>query len=221
MITKGFSCSVVGSRELNQDSFLVADEKNLYAVADGVGGGLKGEVASKMAVDGLSELFTPGARLATIIHELQARVLKESMDNFGEAIMGTTLTAVQVGRNEVNIAHVGDSRCYLYFQNHLRQVTEDQEFYDESLQASVLSSYLGVPSDIHPLNVCEYTLPVTTGDRLLICSDGLYRQVVESQIVAQIRKHFGAPQELVNLLCEEASRKEYSDNVTLVYVEIQ
>jgi PPM family protein phosphatase len=211
---------VIGSRDMNQDSWLLNDKKQLYAVADGVGGGMNGEVASKMAVEGLDRELQDHLSMNPVFKQLQAAILKEAMSRFGEAIMGTTLTAAMIKGDEAFICHVGDSRCYLFDQSQLRMLTEDQEMFDESIQATVLCSYLGLPTDVHPLKILEEKVKVQPGNKLLMCSDGLYRQITESRIVALIREMNTQPQALVQKLCEEAAQKAYSDNVTVVYVEV-
>lgn len=221
MRLKGYSCTVIGGREMNQDSLLIDDARQLYAVADGVGGGLNGEVASRMAVEGLAKGFTEPYKLGPLFTELQAAVYKEAMDTFGEAVMGTTLTACAVRGDELFLAHVGDSRLYLFDQSQLRQMTEDQEFYDENVQATVLCSYLGLPPDVKSLRTLEDKIAVHPGQRLLLCSDGLYRQITESRMLAMIKELGHDPQTLVTRFCEEASQKAHSDNVTVVYVEIE
>lgn len=220
MQLRGYSCSVIGSRDMNQDSLLVSDKKALYAVADGVGGGMNGEVASKMAVDGLDRDVKDPFALNQVFRTLQASILKEAMDRFGEAIMGTTLTALMVHEGEAFVCHVGDSRCYLFDQSQLRMLTEDQEMFDETIQATVLCSYLGLPTDVHPLKVFEERIKIQPGQKLILCSDGLYRQMTESRMVALIREMNAQPQALVQKLCEEAAQKSYSDNVTVVYVDV-
>ncbi len=218
MNVKGYSCSVIGGREMNQDSFLVNDEKGLYAVADGVGGGMGGEIASRMAIEGLSKQANSFHELRAVILDLQAQVYKYAMDNYGEAIMGTTLTSVMVKDQKAHIAHVGDSHCYLFSGGVLRLLTEDHEFYDENLQGTILASYLGIPQDVHPLKIFEEQVDLVPGNRLLICSDGLYRQLSEARIAALIREKGNDAQALVDQLAQEASTKEHSDNVTIVLV---
>src|SRR5262249_24304127 len=141
MVIKGYAKSVIGTREMNQDSFLIWDDMKLYAVADGVGGGLRGEVASSMAVQGFRELGPTPDKLRETVLQLQDNVLKEALESIGEALMGTTLTAIQIEGNQVHVCHVGDSRCYLFAENQLRQITEDHELFDESTQSTVLASY--------------------------------------------------------------------------------
>ena len=179
MKIKGYARSVIGSRQVNQDSFLVNDDLGLYAVADGVGGGMKGEVASKMAVDNVLAGAQNGQNLRSSFEAGQVQILKEALDTLGEALMGTTLTAVTLKDGFGQLCHAGDSRCYLYNGSFLKQLSEDHEYFDESLQSTVLSSYLGIPTDLHPLQIVEDTFSIEPGNRLILCSDGLYRQLTE------------------------------------------
>ena len=207
---------------MNQDSLLCDNDRALYAVADGIGGGLRGEVASLMAVTGLGAHPTPeegSSRLSDTFQTLQAAILKEALDSIGEALMGTTLTAVLLSGHRGELCHVGDSRCYLYSKDCLQQLTEDHESFDETLQAPVLSSYLGIPSQVHPLTIQEDVITLHPGDRLLLCSDGLYKQVSEARIAEVIRAHAAQPEEILRILSTEAAKVEYSDNITIVYIE--
>lgn len=220
MKTKGFFCSVVGSREQNEDSYLVEDSLGLYAVADGIGGGLKGDVASQMAVDGLRNYRAETDSLKEIFKILQKDILLEATETLGGALMGTTLSCVEIKDKKATICHVGDSRVYFFDGLVLRQLTEDQEFYDEHLRGTVLNSYLGIDSDIHPLKISQETIPVASGQGFLLASDGLFKQMSDMRIVNLIREHLMNPQQIVEKLCDEASHVEHSDNVTVVYVEV-
>ena len=219
MKAKGYSYSVIGKREINQDTSLVFDEVGLYAVADGIGGGLSGEVAADIAVEGLKNEVRKPDDLKSTILGLQTQILKEAIQRFSEPIMGTTLTAVLVAEGKLHLCHVGDSRCYLLRDNRLQQLTEDQEYYEESLDSPVLASYLGIPEPSQLLKIQEDTFSLVAGDQLVLCSDGLYRQLSETRIVKLLQG--GLPGgELTKGLCAEASLADYSDNVTVVYVEI-
>jgi PPM family protein phosphatase len=221
MKVKAYGKSVIGSREMNQDSMLLYPERSVFAVADGVGGGMKGEVASLIAVTNLKTLAEGQGQLKKAVLRAQEAVLHEAMTTIGEALMGSTLTAVRIHEGLAEICHVGDSRCYLYTENHLRQLTEDHELYDESIQAPVLSSYLGISPDVAPLTIQEEMVPVIGGERLLICSDGLYKQVSENRIVEVIEQHSSFPETLLETLCSEASQADFSDNITIVYIELE
>lgn len=220
MRVQGYGFSVIGSREMNQDSFLVENDAGLYAVADGVGGGMKGEVASKMAVDGFRAMAPAEGSLKPTVQNLQDAIYKQAMDEFGEPIMGTTFTSVRIKDNLVTLCHAGDSRCYLYKEGLLRQLTEDHEAYDERYQGTVLGSYLGIPPDIMPITIQEENFFLSPGECLLLCSDGLYRQINETRLVQLIKEERANPSALAMLekACKEAALADYSDNVTLVYI---
>jgi len=218
----GYGYSVIGGREMNQDSFLVDNTLCLYAVADGVGGGLRGEEASKMAVDGLKNQHHSGETLKPLIEKLAAAVLQEALESCnGQALMGTTLTAAQVTEGLVHIGHVGDSRAYLFDGTVLKQLTEDHEFFDEEAQSPVLCSYLGLDTRVHELKIQEETFEASPGQALLLCSDGLYKQISEMKLVQYLREELTEPEKLLEKMCEEASKVEYSDNITEVLITFQ
>lgn len=215
----GYGFSVIGGRETNQDSFLVDNRNKLYAVADGVGGGLRGEEASKMAVDGLQQKVKVGELLRPVMTALAAEVLQEALDSCnGQALMGTTLTTVQITDTLLHLCHVGDSRAYLFDGEALRQLTQDHEFYDEESGGAVLASYLGLDTRVHELTIQEETLEVQPGQAVLLCSDGLYKQLPEMQFVQMMREGLSDPPKLIEALCNQASKVEYSDNITIVLV---
>lgn len=220
MRATGYSISVLGSRQQNQDSLLVDNDRGLFAVADGVGGGERGEVASLMAVTGVGAHPDEG-RLRETVETVQEAILKEAMESLGEARMGTTLTAMWVKGATAELVHVGDSRCYRLNEGSMQQLTTDHETFDENYGGPVLSSYLGIPTDIFPFQVQEETLLLRKGDRFLLCSDGLYKQVPESDWVTEIQAHFQDPPAFLKILADRAAQATHSDNVTIVYVEIE
>lgn len=223
MRVTGYSISALGSRKENQDSFLVDNDRGLFAVADGIGGGERGDVASLMAVTGVGAhpVEEAGARLRDTVETIQTAILKEAIESLGEARMGTTLTAMRVQGNQGELVHIGDSRCYRYASGHLSLLTQDHESFDEAYGAPVLSSYLGIPTDLFPLQVQEEILTLAPGERYLFCSDGLYKQVAENELVNQIQTFFQEPEKLLKQLIALAVQAEHSDNVTIVYLEVE
>ena len=220
MNCKAFGKSVIGGREKNQDAMAIYEDEGIYAVADGVGGGLHGELASQMAVEGLKGVEPGPEKLRERILELQDAVYSKAMELIGEAYMGTTLTCVRRVGNHLELCHVGDSRFYLYSEGVLKQITNDHEIFEESLQAPVLASYLGIGPDVAPITIQQETVPILPGDRIVLCSDGLYKQVSENRIVEFIKNHDGSPEEMLEIMCQEASVVEHSDNITVVYLQI-
>lgn len=223
--------SVIGAREGNQDAMLVDAEHGVFAVADGVGGGYRGDVASAIGVAEVS-LLPKTEPLSKSFHNAQKRVLEDAMENLGQALMGSTLTAIRFESGNCELSHVGDSRCYRYEPPLLRLLTVDHEFYDEASGGPVLSSYLGLDPALGPITLHEDRFPIHGRSGFLICSDGLYKQLSEARIVELIEQHqalgtetappaLPAIEALVEQLVEEASRAQYSDNVTAVFISVR
>src|SRR3954453_15966895 len=163
MKTRGWAVTDVGrKRDHNEDSFLCNDQLRLYAVADGMGGHLGGERASRMAVEIIErELETawrlgllsdgatiPGAsgELSPVTHLLKKAVVEADKNIYEAAMadpalsgMGTTLTALLFCGGYVHLGHVGDSRAYLYRNGRARQLTEDHSWIQEQVRAGLLS----------------------------------------------------------------------------------
>jgi serine/threonine protein phosphatase PrpC len=112
----------------------------------------------------------------------------------------------------------GKSVVFLSRIHSLRILLEDHEFFDEESKGAVLSSYLGLDTRVHQLTVLEESIEAKPGQALLLCSDGLYKQMSEMQLVTHLRNHLSEPQKLLEQLCHEASKVEYSDNITIVLV---
>lgn len=138
-------------RETNQDSLLMLPEENLFAVADGMGGHLAGEVASSLAVETISGFYQESSRdseitwpfrpiselgyqenrLITAIKLANRRVYETSLSDKKYKGMGTTAVVIQFIENELLIGHVGDSRAYLFRGGKLTQITEDHSLLND------------------------------------------------------------------------------------------
>lgn len=200
----------------------------LLMVADGMGGAIGGEIASQLAVEHAA--IGSGSPTDRVIRANQA-VVARTMSEPGLAGMGTTLTLAELGRDGViRLAHVGDSRAYLWHEGELEQVTDDHTVVAEQLaaghispndaathpQRSMLTRVLGISPDLEVDSLSTETVP---GDRLLLCSDGL-TNMVEDQQIAEILSR-GTPEEAVWALIEEANRAGGHDNVTVVVVDVE
>lgn len=213
--------SLIGAREVNQDAWLAEAERLVFAVADGVGGGLRGEVASAMAISVIKEKVFKATDLRSSFNQAQAAIFKEAMEVHGEPIMGTTLTAGLIEGNFLYICHVGDSRCYCFREGQLILLTEDQDYYDDNLESSVLSSYLGIPTEEFVLKIFEEKFPLKSQDKLLFCTDGLHRQLEDPRIVEIMRGYASDSACIVKELSQQATASsQHSDNVTLVLVDL-
>lgn len=147
-------------RDHNEDSLLINPQLGLFAVADGMGGHMAGDRASRMAVEllehevELSDAEEPTAAIARGPREESAiaRTLREAARRTSRAIydcargepaykgMGTTLTALLVRDDQVHLAHVGDSRCYRFDGSTVEKVTEDHSWTEEQVRAGVMTA---------------------------------------------------------------------------------
>jgi serine/threonine protein phosphatase PrpC len=217
-------------RERNDDSYLV--EAPLFAVADGMGGHKGGDVASQLALETLEAEFREGrGDLAQQIRDANAAVFERSRSDSAVRGMGTTLTAVVVAGTSALFAHVGDSRAYLLRAGDLRQLTDDHTLVARMVKSgeiseaeagvhphrSVLTRALGTEPEI---DVDEFDVALTDGDRLLLCSDGLTGMVTEEQIVA-ILSAAPDPQDAADRLVRAANRAGGVDNITVVVLDVE
>ena len=216
-------------REGNEDSYLLLDP--LYAVADGMGGHRGGEVASSLALQTVQELFERReGSLAEQVQEANHAVFERSQADREVAGMGTTLTAALVQGGSARIAHVGDSRAYLFRGGELHLLTEDHTLVHRMVQEgeitaeeadthphrSILTRALGV-DDV--LQVDEGVVELRAGDRLLLCTDGLTAMMSDAEIRA-VLKESRDPNGAVERLVRAANRAGGIDNITTVILDV-
>lgn len=218
-------------RDHNEDSLVVTPP--LFAVADGMGGHAAGEVASEIAVRVLSELapeHPDGEALGRAIEEANRAVIQAAREGRGRQGMGTTMTAAMLEGERLVIAQVGDSRAYLLHQGKLQQLTRDHSLMADMIEAgqltpeearthpqrSVITRALGSDAHLHP---DIYEINVETGDRLLICSDGLSSMIFDDQIENTLRR-VQDPQRCASQLVNEAIAAGGHDNVTVIVADV-
>lgn len=219
-------------REHNEDSLVV--QPPLYAVCDGMGGHSAGEVASEIAATVLAKRAprTPDAEaLGQAVEEANLAIIRGAREGIGSQGMGTTCTAAVLQGTRLVIAQVGDSRAYLLHNGHLQQLTRDHSLVADLVESgqitaeearmhpnrSVITRALG--SDPHMM--CDlYELNAAEGDRLLLCSDGLYSMVEDDRIEHVMNARPDA-QQAADALVEAAIAAGGHDNVTTVVVNIE
>ena len=218
-------------RDHNEDSLVVTPP--LFAVADGMGGHAAGEVASEIAVRVLSELapeHPDGEALGRAIEEANRAVIQAAREGRGRQGMGTTMTAAMLEGERLVIAQVGDSRAYLLHQGKLQQLTRDHSLMADMIEAgqltpeearthpqrSVITRALGSDAHLHP---DIYEINVETGDRLLICSDGLSGMIFDDQIENTLRR-VQDPLRCASQLVIEAIAAGGHDNVTVIVADV-
>jgi protein phosphatase len=238
-------------REENEDSYSRRDDLSLYLVADGMGGHAAGEIASKIAVDTIESfvndtsdadvnrtwpfpydtgLTLDGNRLKAAFR-LANRKLGAAMDaNDALRGMATTAAAILFGPGGPVVAHVGDSRIYLWREGTLKQVTQDHSWVSEQVRAGVLTE---ADARRHPWrNVVTRALAggedpevdiapleVKTGDRVLICSDGL-SSVITRETLEEILKKQDPLDATCQALIDAANKAGGPDNITVALLSI-
>jgi PPM family protein phosphatase len=221
-------------RPSNEDRLLVASP--LFAVADGMGGAAAGEVASSTAVQGLLDAFqaagepTPQTLIAAARSANRA-VWEQAEANPEMRGMGTTLVALAlVDGGRLAAVNIGDSRLYLLRADDFHQVTSDHNLVAELVaegriskeeaevhpRRNIMTRALGVDPEVDVDLFVEDPRP---GDRYLLCSDGLSRELRDEHIASLLRR-FADPQEAAKELVDEAKRRGGNDNITAVVVDI-
>src|SRR5437667_8497860 len=247
MDVKAYGLTDVGrQRQHNEDTFLVADEAKRYLVADGMGGHAAGEIASRIAVDSISEFILhtkeddgtwPHAydehfrrstnRLMAAVRLANTRVLEAMRKDARLRGMGTTVVACMADDNVMSVAHVGDSRAYLIRDGELSRLTNDHSWVFEQVQAGMLTE---AEAEKHPLrNVITRALggalsvnPDATevesksGDVYLLCSDGLTGMVPEEEILRLVTKNDDDLEKACQELIDKANERGGLDNVTAI-----
>ncbi|HVA20225.1 MAG TPA: Stp1/IreP family PP2C-type Ser/Thr phosphatase [Solirubrobacteraceae bacterium] len=220
-------------RRANEDSMLARPP--LFVVADGMGGAQAGEVASRLAVesfqDGLPDTADAEGSLAAYARAANVSIHELSQANAEHAGMGTTLTAVYVGAEEVAIAHVGDSRAYCLRGGALLRLTDDHSLVDELIrqgkltaeeavehpQRSVITRALGPEPEVE-IDTRSYR--ARDGDVYLLCSDGLTTMVSDEHLAGILLAHprlRDAGEALIAAANEAGGR----DNITVVLLRVE
>ncbi len=220
-------------RRANEDSLLARSP--LFVVADGMGGAQAGEVASRIAVDsfrpGLEDASQPERELAEMARAANARIHELSHSNAEQAGMGTTLTAVYIGEEEVAIAHVGDSRAYCLRDGELLRLTDDHSLVDELMrqgrltpeeavehpQRSVITRALGPEGTVE---VDTRSFRARAGDLYLLCSDGLTTMLAEEEILALLLAN-PRLRDAGEALIASANEAGGRDNITVVLLRLE
>ena len=218
-------------RRSNEDSFV--REPPLFAVADGMGGALAGEIASRLAVAALEEAVHAGPPIDVVaaIREGNRRIQERSLTDPAAAGMGTTVTAVLVGEETLSIGHVGDSRAYRLRGEQLEQLTPDHSLVAELVrtgqltpeeaeghpQRAVITRALGTDANVE-VDLLE--VAAEPGDLYLLCSDGLTTMIGDSAVRALLLRERTNLDAAVRALVAAANAAGGEDNITCVCFEI-
>ncbi len=218
-------------RKVNEDSFLALPGYGLFGVADGVGGLGAGDIASRIAVDVIAD------RLVVTEEEEQPLALEELIQQANQEIqlqknniameMATTIVLARFMSESIRIAHVGDSRAYLFRDRQLRQLTDDhslvaelyrhgkigREEMDSHPQRNIITQAVGLEIEVEP--GCTELTPCPD-DLLLLCSDGLHSMLTDESIRAILAEPGRDIAELGYELVNMANFMGGRDNITVI-----
>lgn len=225
-----------GDRANNEDWASISEDSRLLVVADGMGGQRGGEIASRLsaeaAQDSLSLLRLCDddqsilEQLERIFQDANRRLLDAAQRDLTLLGLGSTLTLVFIRSPQLYLAHVGDSRLYLWRDHHNQQLSCDhtraREFVERgvlseeqalhSSQRNILTRYIGTAQRIDPqLEIC----PIEPDDRLLLCSDGLYNSL-PIEVITDALEANSQPGEIAENLVRQARAEggQNLDNIT-------
>jgi len=222
-------------RELNEDALLDRSAVGLWVVADGMGGHTAGDVASRMICDRLAEIDAP-ASLSGMVDAVEGRLMEvnsalREMASRGERqTIGSTVVALLAHGRHAVCLWAGDSRAYRLRKQRLERISEDHALVQELVakgvltpeqaaahpQANLVTRAVGAGDLLH---VDAEIVELQAGDRFLLCSDGLDKEVSEAEIAGVLGQREGgnASEALVDLALARGSR----DNVSVVAVEFE
>jgi PPM family protein phosphatase len=232
-----FQISRKGGREKNEDrmGYCYTRESGLFLLADGMGGHPEGEVAAQLALQTISALYQKEARpvvkdvtefLATSLMAAHHQIIRYASEKGMLDTPRTTLVAAIVQGNSATWVHCGDSRLYVVRGGELLTRTRDHSYIEqqsagvirmERINRNILFTCLGSPTK----PVFDVTGPIALqqGDRIMLCSDGLWSTLNDNDIVQQLSSRLVA--DAVPELVEQALRNggEHCDNVTVIALE--
>lgn len=229
-------------RDRNEDLAYVSADARLLIVADGMGGHATGEVASELAIAAVVERLGTllphlgnddgsalGQAMLAAMGEAHARVLAAGRDQQRDDAMGCTMVIACIRGNTLVTCHVGDARAYLRSAQGFRKLTRDHSVVAELISAGELTAdearehpaknevlqALGMPAGLAPdTNTCS----LHDGDRVLLCSDGLWEMLSDQEIASVIGAD-GSMRQIAMQMVDRANDAGGSDNVSVVLYE--
>jgi len=225
------------SRSRNEDTYLCDRDNALFLVADGMGGHAAGDVASRIAAETALEVCRtkqkkePLKRITLALKQANKAVIEAAKKNSDWRGMGTTLSMLQIEGERAYLAHVGDSRIYLLRAEKLQQLTNDHTVIATQVRRGItlaehargpafgqlLTQAIGLTDRI---DVCRCQFALETGDRLLLCSDGLTKMVTDDEISTIMQQPL-AVERLCRSLIKRALTCGGKDNVTAILIQVE
>ncbi|MBR2706387.1 MAG: Stp1/IreP family PP2C-type Ser/Thr phosphatase [Mogibacterium sp.] len=230
-------------RPTNEDSVRACGDVGFFMLADGVGGNRSGEIASQSALDALEKFVRHnppewlGSRdeifryFRAAVNYVNQFIIKLSEAKPQYAGMATTLAFAYVRDNELYVANVGDSRVYLMHDDMIQQITDDHTYVNDLVKMgaitreeahiharkNVITRAIGANANNEPDCFC---VPLEKGDRILLCSDGLYDEVDDEMILSTVTRS-DEMSECVKELVAMANENGGNDNISVICVDLE
>lgn len=221
-------------RKVNEDAVLDHGDAGIWVVADGMGGHAAGDVASSSIVDRLSQIPATADANELVdaaensLLEVNEDLIKQALERTDRQTMGSTVAVMLAFHKKCFLLWAGDSRIYRVRNNELKRITYDhskvQDLVDEGLlteeeaerhpEANVITRAIGASRNLF-IDLDMYD--VKPGDRYMLCSDGLYKEVQEDEMVDLITK--GSPEDACNALIDLTLERGSRDNVSVIVVQ--
>lgn len=225
----------------NEDSIFVQNSeigalKNLYIVADGMGGHKSGEIASSNAVKFFTEFISENLNTDEILDSLVEGVLyankkvnELSRTKFEYSNMGTTFLAASFDDEKIYVAHVGDSRLYIVRNEEIKQITTDHSYVMDMVRSGIITKE---EAKTHPdRNIITRALGIDPnvsidgifnrifdGDIVIMCSDGLYEMLDDDEILNIAKDNSLNLQEKTEKMVDRANELGGKDNISVILI---
>ncbi len=220
-------------RARNEDACLLDEKHSVFAVADGLGGLPYGARASRTAVSILKEKLTANwnpLHLKPLLQSMNREILTLGRRVNPDTGIGTTMTAAAISGERLDIAHVGDSAVYRFTPDRVEQLTIDHTLEQEIRSRPDFNPRIPIPrrhshvltrclGQIEDIEIDAYTYTVASGDRILLCTDGVTLAIKPDEIHAWILEA-GSPETIVRNLIRTANERGGHDNATAIAVFI-
>lgn len=238
----GFKSDKGLKRKNNEDACFIMPKEEVFILADGVGGGASGEIASRTTVSMLAEYVrkNPPKAITDVakakayflpsIQEVNSSLFsmaKKHVENLG---MATTLVVCHVNGKRAYFANIGDSRAYIFRKGKLKQITEDHSYVNDLVKTGVITEKAAQTHEKKNMitkalggdEICEpdfYQANIEKDDIIFLCSDGLYSELEEEAIV-KIFMEAESMTDLASELVKKANQRGGRDNITVICVKV-
>lgn len=238
----GFKSDKGLKRKNNEDACFIMPKEEVFILADGVGGGASGEIASRTTVSliaeyvrndppkGITDVATAKAYFLPCIKDVNQRLFAMARKHIENLGMATTLVLCHINGRRAYFANIGDSRAYIFRKDKLRQITEDHSYVNDLIKTGMITENDAeyhekknmITKALGGDEICEpdfYQANIEKNDIILLCTDGLYSEV-EEEVMVKILSEAESMPEVTSELVKKANQRGGRDNITVICIRI-